>query len=798
MNMRLTLLIVWLFSIQCLQAQTPKGTITGKIIDENGIAMPYVTLFLDGTPWGTVTNEQGIYLLKVPVGTYKVIGKFLGYTDYAADVSIAEDRIATLDIKMTENLGELGEIVVSGVKVKSATATRILMEIQDIPQSIVVLGQKTIEQQAAFDLTTITRNMSGINFTGNYSGAGSYQFFNARGFDLVNSQNFRWNGMMIWNLGNNYADNIEQVEFLKGPSSILFGDVAPGGVMNFSTKKPLADFYLKTELRLGEWNLFRPAMDVSGPITKSKNVRYRLNTSYEKSNSFRDFVTSERFMIAPALTWDITPKLSFNTEAVIKRSSATDDAGLVSPDGTVEGLDQLAPSLYLGEPSMKYEYEDNNYFANLTYQISQNWRIRAVGFYGYTENKPLGLWFDPPNTDGDFVRNQYGYHQWLKNNSLSADASGTFYTGSVKHNILIGSEYQSTHFRYTNEGYLSEFGVNNINNPVYGVTPVVEPGKEMYLPFISRIRRYGIYFQDQVMLMQEKLHVLIGFRYGNTQQGNDYLENELQGTDYEGYTDDLVDGNVLSPRIGLVYKPMTWASIYGSYSQGYEINSPDLFALNYAEFSTPPATTSSQFEFGTKANLFKEKLGLTLSLFQIDKKDPYGFVYLDPINPNFDEYNVYYDGHHRSQGIEIDMDGKIIPQLSLTMGAAYTRTKVVEDPGYPSGNQLPNAPKFTGNVWLNYEPTDKLKGFSAGFGAFFKDKFFSGINNDRDLEIPASYTMDVALGYKYKQFGVQLNVSNLTNQVNYSNPWIFNLFEVRPLRRAVVTLTYKLDKKSKR
>lgn len=90
------------------------------------------------------------------------------------------------------------------------------------------------------------------------------------------------------------------------------------------------------------------------------------------------------------------------------------------------------------------------------------------------------------------------------------------------------------------------------------------------------------------------------------------------------------------------------------------------------------------------------------------------------------------------------------------MGAAYNKTKVIEDPGHPTGNQLPNAPKFTGNLWLNYDPIDKLKGFSVGFGAFFKDKFFSGINNNKDLEIPASYTLDGAVGYKYRQFGVKL------------------------------------------
>ena len=793
--MRLIISFILFFFVHISYAQTSKGTLTGKITDENGLNLAYVSIFLEGTGFGTVTNEQGIYFIKIPVGSYNAKFESIGYLDKTENILISENNTTTLDLQMKEDYKLLGEIVISGVKVKSATATRTLMEIQDIPQSILVLGQKTMEQQAAFDLTTITRNMSGINFTGNYSGAGSYQFFNARGFDMVNSQNFRWNGLMIWNLGNNYADNIEQVEFLKGPSSILFGDVAPGGVLNFATKKPLADFYLKSELRLGEWNLFRPSIDVSGPLSKNKNLRYRLNTSFEKSNSFRDYVSSHRFILAPAITWDINSKLTLSTEAVFRGSTATDDAGLISPDGTVSGLDKLDPSLYLGEPSMKYKYQDNNYFANLTYTINQNWRMRAVAFYGYSENRPLGLWYDAPNESGDFVRNQYGYHQWLKNNSFSADVLGTFYTGATKHNILLGFEFQETNFRYTNEGYLSAFDLQNINNPLYGMSTISEPEEEIYLPFISKIRRYGIYFQDQIMMLKEKLHLLVGFRYGNTQQGNDYIENELAGTDYEGYEDDLVNRNVFSPRLGIVYKPTPWVSLFGSYSQGFEINSPDLFALNYADFSTPPATISSQIEFGTKANLFKEKLGLTFSLFQIDKIDPYGYVYLDPENPNYDEYNVYYDGHHRSQGIEMDLNGKIIPELSITLGAAFTKTRILEDPGYPVNNQLPNAPKITGNIWLNYEPSVKMKGFSLGFGAFYKDKFYSNINNDSDLEIPSSFTIDAAIGYKIKQFGLQLNVSNLTNEVNYSNPWIFNMFEVRPLRRAVLTLTYKLDKK---
>lgn len=122
---------------------------------------------------------------------------------------------------------------------------------------------------------------------------------------------------------------------------------------------------------------------------------------------------------------------------------------------------------------------------------------------------------------------------------------------------------------------------------------------------------------------------------------------------------------------------------------------------------------------------------------------------------------------------------------------------MINDPGYPSGNLLPNAPKYSSNIWLNYESQKILKGLTAGAGWFYKDKFYSSIANDPKLLIPAGYTMDLALGYEYKKLGAQLNVMNFTNRVNYLNPWQFNLFEVRPLRQFVITLNYKIQEKTR-
>lgn len=778
-----------------LQAQNQKEIIYGKITNGHHQPLSYVTIMLKGANVGTVTDEKGNYLMKAQVGEYILVVRSIGFTEVDKQITLQNGQSLNVSLSLNEDARLMQDVVVSGVKVKSATATRTLLQLQDIPQDIVVVGQKVIQQQAAYDLTTITRNISGLNFTGNYSGLGSEQFFNARGFDLNDAQSYRLNGMMIWNLGSNYSDNIEQVEFLKGPTSILFGDVSPGGVMNFVTKKPLDYVMANVNFKTGSWGLVRPAIDVTGPLTNNHALRFRLNTSYESTNSFRNYVSAQQGFVAPTLVWDITPKLSLDIEAVFKKSRSTDDAGLVSPDGTISGLKKLSPSLYLGEPSRNYLYNDQSYYGTLTYGFSKAWRLRITGFYGNTTNRPFGIWFDQPDSSGNFARRTYGYYQHSVNGTVLADAYGTFYTGPVKHNVLAGIEYQSTHYRFTNVGELSLLDTNNIYHPVNGVTSNIAPAKGPYYPYVSLIERRGIYLQDQMMLFNEKLHLLAGFRTGQTRQGNHYYQNELAGTQFEGYTDDIITKNVFTPRVGLVYKPQPWVSLYASYSKGYEINSPDVFAQNYKQYASPPATISSQVEIGSKANLINNQLGVTLSFFQIDKHNPYGYVYLDPVHPDYDLYNVYYQGHHRSRGIELDADGRITHELSVTGGAAYTSTKVVYDPGYPAGNVLPNAPKYTANFWLNYEPAQVLKGFSFGTGFFYKDKFFSSLANDPNLQIPASYTLDVATGYKYKQISLQLNVMNLTNQVSYLNPWQFNLFDVKPLRQYIITLNYQISKR---
>ncbi|HEY0272175.1 MAG TPA: carboxypeptidase-like regulatory domain-containing protein, partial [Chitinophaga sp.] len=175
--------------------QNAHGSITGKITDADGLPLALASVHIAGTTTGTTTDEKGYFLLKMNPGNYTLEISFTGFVTAHKPIQVTAN--ATMDlqvVKLQPSAGTLSQVNVSGVKQKSATATRTLLQIQDIPQSIVVIGQKVMKEQGAFDLTTITRNISGLNYTGNYSGAGSYEFFNARGFDLSGSQNYRWNG----------------------------------------------------------------------------------------------------------------------------------------------------------------------------------------------------------------------------------------------------------------------------------------------------------------------------------------------------------------------------------------------------------------------------------------------------------------------------------------------------------------------------------------------------------------------------------------------------------------------------
>jgi iron complex outermembrane recepter protein len=593
--------------------------------------------------------------------------------------------------------------------------------------------------------------------------------------------------MFIWNMGHHHNDNIEQIEILKGPASVLYGDVAPGGVMNFVTKKPLNYDYRKFEMRIGQFGLFRPTIDLSGPANEKGNVLYRINATYERSNSFRDVINNETTMLTPALTWLISPRLTWAVEGMFKHDNRVGDPGLVSPDGTFEGLKQLPVSTFLGEPGATYTFGERNLFSTLNYQINGAWRVRSQTYYAHTNRVVRNIYFvGTPDQDGNVSRRQHYSDQYWKGYGSNLDLIGEFNTGIFKHQALIGVDHTYNGGKYTNSVRTVLDTKLNVFAPEYGLSQLTDNPMHWRKPNYI-YERTGIYVQDQISAFDEKLHLLLGARYNISKQGDEYTNKEDEPDGHFLPVDKLI-----SPRIGLVYKPLNRLSLYGSYSQSYEMNGQDW--IEPTILIAP--TDASQLEFGIKTSLLKDMVGITISAFQIDKKNVYGWI--DAITEptiNYISWDVdgqwatYQAGHHRSKGIELDVNGRVFNALTINASYAYVDAKVVSDPAFETGKELEGNARNSGSLWVNYTFDSFAKGWEIGYGVFYKDKFFLTTANNPEELVDSYYSMDASVAYSFRNITARLNVNNITNNIGYIGS--YGVYEPLWVRRAMLSLAVK-------
>lgn len=784
--MKKLLLTLWILLVSMI-GYSQTGNLNGLVQTSDNQPAMFVTIRLVSYPLGTTTDENGRYIFKnVPLGSQKFIFSSVGFQSSEKEINILSGE-NKFDLQLDFDSKELGAVEVLGQKRRTSSATKTDIELIDIPMSIQVVGQELILSQAIIDMKDVVKNVSGVNQTGSYNGG--YQYFNSRGFDMNNWTNFRRNGTLLWNMGNHFADFYESIEFLKGPSSILYGDVAPGGIMNFVTKKPLTYNYGRFDLKVGQYGLFRPSLDLGGPLNKKGNLLYRLNATYEQSNSFRNLVENQTVMFAPAMTWRISPETTWTLEGTYKNEERIGDPGLVSPDGTFEGLKRISERTFLGEPEGTYNYNNSSYFSTFTHYFGKNWKFQNLTSFNKTIRTPQNIYVNnDADENGNVTRYQYFFKQSFDTWTTVFDLSGEFATGGIIHKTLIGVDFVDDRIRGL--GFLEEPipGTINLFNPVQGqaeLAPLIEERDN----FGSYYTRVGVYAQDQMSLFQNRLQVLLGLRYNYYENGFRYDNPEDQPSDEKPVVE-----RPLIPRFGVVYKPAERLSVYGSYSESFEVNGFDWIRL---DFMVPP-TFGKQAEVGVKGDFFDQKLGVTLAAFNINKENVYGWGYseTEPTDfefvswtPEYGGYFTYLAPKHRSRGFELDINGKLFDNLKLIGSASYIHTEVVEDPAFESGNWLVNQPRIMFNIWGDYKFKGALKNFDLGYGVFYKGMFYASLDNDPDGKVPANYTMDVAAGYNFGKFRTQLNVTNLTNRINYLGS--FGTWEPQWTRRAILSLSYR-------
>ncbi|KAM3103276.1 TonB-dependent siderophore receptor [Phormidesmis sp. 146-12] len=625
-----------------------------------------------------------------------------------------------------------------GYRVPNAsTATRTDTPIRDIPQSIQVVPQEVLRDRNVRTVTEAVETVSGVseNFYFYTPLAGSRVI---RGFSQFG--NFR-NGFREGPFASSLAvpDAIEQVEVLKGPASVLFGDVEPGGIINIVTKQPLSEPYRKLAFEAGNSGLYKPSIDLSGPLTADRNVLYRLIAAYENAGSYQDFANSETTIIAPSITLKLGDRTTLNLYYEFSRffgDPPTYDVPLLS-DGSLPPRSFLPnyPSLLLVDlESQKFGY-------SLNHKFDDNWQIRnnlAITLIDNMRQEP----FIASVVDDRFLTGfQFFGDETTESNYFGQiDLVGKFKTGSIAHQLVIGFDFNRFNTRSES---LTNTSPNlpdlDIFNPIYDVTRPDLPADSLSV-FEQRTQAYGIYLQDQIAF-SDTLKLLIGGRY-------DWISNESGSGDNNPEQND----GAFSPRIGTVYQPSKNVSLYASYSRSFAPTT----GRNVDDTPFEP-TKGTQYEIGVKANFLDGRLSTTLSAYNLTRSN----VTTPASDPALAVRGFQVQvGEQRSRGIELDVAGELLPGWKIIGSYALTDATVTVDNSIPVGNRLKNVPQNQASLWTTYEiQKGNLKGFGFGLGLFYV--------GERQVDLANSATIgsylrtDAALYYRRGGFNAAINVRNL-------------------------------------
>ena len=551
--------------------------------------------------------------------------------------------------------------------------------------------------------------------------------------------------------------NLERVEVLRGPSALHFGRGGTGGVINRVTKKAVVgENFGNLTTTADTFDAHSVAFDYN--LTLSDKAALRLNTNFEALNNHRDFFDGERFGFNPTFTYEIDTDTKFTLSYEYADHERFVDRGIPGEASSIPGVrgpQRSVSTTTFGDSSLNTtELEAHIFRARLEHSFNDNWKGSVTGSFG-KYNKLYSNYFA-----SDF-RNQGGVDQVQLDGyvdttdrerfTLSGDLIGEFNTGKVAHKLLLGAEYirtSSDQDRFNNVFASNSddqqfFDIANFgglrNGVVFGADgSVLDTGTFSDLNDATdvTIDAYSFYLQDEIAITN-KLDLILGARFDSF---DIEVDNNVSGTRLSR-TDDEV-----SPRVGIVYKPLEEVSLYATYSESFLPRSGDQFTdIDGGDDALDP-NTFSNLEFGVKWDI-TDSLYLTAAAFRIDQRSPQA----SSTNPG--SLTVV---ESETDGFEFQLQGYITDKWHISAGYTYL------DGDQANGNRLRELPRHSASIWNRYQATNKL---NLGLGIVFQDESFADLGNT--VVLPDFVRVDAAASYDVSDsLRLQLNIENLFD-INY-------------------------------
>lgn len=741
------------------------ASVAGRVTDPDRAAVAGAAVVLSQLPSGVqqtqVTEGDGSFRFAgLPAGEYRLEVNARGFSVYAQTVTLGagERTIApALEIAPVRE-----EVTVEGVATVP-TIGRIPVPLRDQPLTVHTLSSDFLQSRAINDVVTALNHVPNVVAYNQY---GVYQYFTFRG---INDSVQMVDG--IRNEGNRVSTqlaNVDRVEVLKGPASVLYGADAIGGTVNLVLKKPTADPTYDFSATAGRWGTYRGSLGAGGRVGSANTLFYRLDVGGESAENFRHD-PSRRVNVTPSVMWRPAGSRQLDVRYMFDRNRVSGDSGVpLVPH--VAGFTPDPTRSAIGDPLARAVQGDGSDFIP---KIGRDVRFNTPQDFGVGSDQNLRVSYSQTFGRGYAFRNSVGYRyfddeywvaEFLDVTPPSRVNRGFLYfkhhrrpvtnqaelngrvTLGVPHDVLVGWDFQE----YDNDTH-RRAGANFNTTPMDLYNPVENHVFVDLDSFpVTRVdyftnRTHGVFVQDAVTIAPQ-LKVVVGGRFDTIRRQN-YNNPVANGVETQ-VAIARSESDKFTHRAGLVYQPTTAIDIYAQNSTSFRPN------FNIQPDGTPlKPEYGEQYEVGQRLRLMRERLQLSAAAFHIEKQNltrSLGGGFFEQI------------GKLRSRGVEAELAGLVTPEWNVQLGYGFTRARFID---YISGSvnltgRIPRrAPAHTVSFSTSYVWPNGLSVVAGG--RVVSDQF---INDTNSVGFNAYELLDLGVAYRRGRVQYTLNLANLTDR----------------------------------
>lgn len=716
-----------------------------------------------------------------------------------------------------DTLKTIEEVQLFGERTKQARGmeviTRMPLKVRDQIQSISIISEKAIAEMGALTITDAAKNIPGVILFSNYGGgAESMSIRGYRGTPtlkngvLMNSD-IRTSSMIADMQG------VESMQVIRGSAAITQGIGsalgAAGGVINLVTKTPRFIDQTNVGFRYGSWDMYRPTLDFQRVLDSEGKVAIRFNAAYQNNKSYVDYVKGERIYINPSVAFRPDSKTNIVLEMDYLNDTRTPNRGTVNLSAdNANNIYNMPKNKFLGFSSNYAKTESFSYMISANRQISDKLRLRVAYMASDNKNEGQGTGIATVSrrVGNQNVVDNYALRRRSISRSASEDYSKVFQvdligqeikTGIFKHTFQVGFDWKESQIIGHTYGYKNSSGatvtsinvdqidvtqeVNNILPNNIDVNTLAFMGKT----YNAKSPAIGVMAQE-VLQIGEYVKLVGGVRYSKF--NGDYQKGKKYAWD---------------PSVGIMISPyLKNINIYASYTTNSNLrgnNNP------LKDGGTVGTSVTKQWEAGIKSDWFEERLRFNVNLYHM-KQGNLSYSVIDAVT---NAATGYYElaGDLIRKGVEVDLIGKILPELEVMAGYALLDAKYQNSPAFVNGSTPMMSPKHTANGWLNYTFRDGfLRGLNFGGGIYFVDErpvndhtqrvvIRNHVNTStpgvKPFNLNAYTTINAQIGYTYKNASIRVFMNNLTDSVGYSAYYRGGYLNRTDPRNFAVQLNYK-------